>query len=155
MPEYTRSDTSTNWQAESRAHEARPGARQSGWAGWLVFAGVMLAVVGVFQVLEGVTALVNDDVFVVRSDSLVVSVDYTAWGWVHLLLGVVAVVAGGLLLRGNMVGRILAGAIAAWNMLLHFAFLPAQPLWGVVAIALNALVLYAITVHGAELKSRR
>jgi hypothetical protein len=151
MSDYTRSD----WQAESRAHEARAGAPQSAWAGWLVFAGVLLAVVGVFQIMEGVTALLDDEVFVVRSDSLIVSVDYTAWGWAHLLLGVVAVVAGGLLLRGNMVGRVLAGIIAAANMLLHFAFLPAHPLWGMIAIALNALVLYAIIVHGAELKSRR
>jgi hypothetical protein len=155
MPEYSRSDTRTDWQAQAGAHAPGPGERPSGWAGWLVFAGVMLAVVGLFQAMTGLTAILDDGFFVVRSDSLIISVDYAYWGWAHLLLGVVAIVAAALLLRGNVVGRVLAGIIAAVSILLHLAFLPAYPWWSVLAIAFNVIVLYAITMHGAELHSRR
>jgi hypothetical protein len=144
----------SDWQAEAGIHPARPGERPTGWAGWLVFAGVMLAVVGVLEALTGLTALFKDDYFVVPSRSLVVSFDYTAWGWTHLALGVVALVASYLLLRGNMVGRILATVFAGVNVLVNFAFLQAYPWWSILAITLNILVIYAITMHGAELKSR-
>jgi hypothetical protein len=155
MPEYSRSDTRTDWQAQAGVHAPRPGERPTGWAGWLVFAGIMLAVVGLFQAMTGLTALLDDGFFVVRSDSLIISVDYTYWGWAHLVLGTVAVVAAGLLLRGNVVGRVMAGIIAVVSVLVHLAFLPAYPWWSVLAIGFNVLVLYAITMHGAELKSTR
>jgi hypothetical protein len=105
--------------------------------------------------MTGLTALLNDSFFVVRSDRLIVGADYVYWGWGFLLLGVVAMVAAGLLLRGNMIGRILAVVIVGVGTLLHFVFLPAHPAWSVLGIALNFLVLYAITAHGAELKSPR
>jgi hypothetical protein len=149
-----RSDMRSDWQAEAGIRPPRPGERPTHWAGWLVFAGVMLAIVGLFEAMAGLTALFNDDYFVVPSASLVVSVDYTYWGWVHLALGAVALVAGYLLLRGNMVGRILATVIAGVNVVVHFVFLEAYPWWSVVAIAFNISVIYAITMHGAELKSR-
>jgi hypothetical protein len=115
----------------------------------------MLAVVGLFQAMTGLTALFNDEILVVRSDALIVALDYTYWGWVHLLLGAVALVASYLLLRGNMVGRVVATVIAVVNVLVSFAFLPAQPWWSLLTIAFNVVVIYAITTHGAELKSRR
>jgi hypothetical protein len=151
----TRDDTRSNWQAESRVRPPGPGGRQSGWGSLLVFAGVMLAVVGAFQVMTGLTAMLNDEILVVRSDSLIVKLDYTYWGWLHLLLGAVALVASYLLLRGNMVGRVLATNIAGLNMLVSFVFLPAQPWWSVISIAFNVTVIYAIAAHGAELRSRR
>ena len=151
----TRDDARSNWQAEAGVRPPRPGERPAGWGSLLVFAGVMLAVVGLFQAMTGLTALFNDDILVVRSDALIVSLDYTFWGWVHLLLGLVALVASYLLLRGNMVGRVVATVIAVVNVLVAFAFLPAQPWWSILTITFNVLVIYAITTHGAELKSRR
>jgi hypothetical protein len=151
----TRDYTRSNWQAEAGVRAPLPGERPTGWGSLLVFAGVMLAVVGLFQAMTGLTALLNDEILVVRSDSLIVSLDYTYWGWVHLLLGAVALVASYLLLRGNMVGRVVATAIAVVNTLVSFAFLPAQPWWSLLTIAFNVVVIYAITTHGAELKSRR
>jgi hypothetical protein len=151
----TRDDTRSNWQAEAGVRAPRPGERPAGWGSLLVFAGVMLAVVGLFQAMTGLTALFNDEILVVRSDALIVALDYTYWGWVHLLLGAVALVASYLLLRGNMVGRVVATVIAVVNVLVSFAFLPAQPWWSLLTIAFNVVVIYAITTHGAELKSRR
>jgi hypothetical protein len=150
----TRDDTRSNWQAEAGVRPPLPGERPSGWGSLLVFAGVMLAVVGLFQAMTGLTALFEDQKLVVRSDALIVSVDYTYWGWAHLLLGAVAIVAAYLLLRGNMVGRVVATVIAGVNVLVSFAFLPAQPWWSIIMIAFNVTVIYAITTHGAELRSR-
>jgi hypothetical protein len=145
----------SNWQAESGIHPPGPGERPTGWAGYLTFAGVMLAVVGLFQFMTGLTALLNDDFFVVRSDSLLVTVDFDVLGWILLVLGAVAIVTSSLLLRGNVVGRVLAGIIAGASVLLHLAVLQAYPLWGVLAIAFNVLVIYAVTMHGGELTSSR
>ena len=149
--DYARSD----WQAEAGARAVRPGERPAGWGSLIVFAGVMLGVVGLFQAMTGLSALFNDEIFAVRSDALIVTLDYTVWGWVHLLIGAVELVASFLLLRGNMVGRVVATVIAAANVLVSFAFLPAHPWWGLLTIAFNVAVIYAITTHGAELKSRR
>lgn len=151
----SRSDTRSDWQAEAGIRPPRPGERPSHWAAWLVFAGVMLAVVGLFHAMAGLTALLDDEVLVVRSDSLIVGFDYTVWGWTHLLLGLVALVASYLLVRGNMVGRVLATGIAALSALVSFVFLPAQPWWSTLAITFNVLVIYAITAHGGELKTPR
>ena len=104
--------TGSNWQAQSRVHEVSVD-RPSGWAAYLVFAGVMLGLVGLFELMAGFAALLDDSTLVVRSDRLVISVDYTVWGWAHLLLGVVALVTAFLLVRGNPVGRMLGVAIAA------------------------------------------
>jgi hypothetical protein len=148
----SRSDVRTNWQAESGLRPPRPGERPTHWGALLVFAGVMLGVVGLFHAMAGFTALLDDEVLVVRAHNLVVSFDYAVWGWVHLLVGLVALVASYLLLRGNIVGRALAVGVAVLSMVVDFAFLPAQPWWSALGIVFNVVIVYAITAHGAELK---
>jgi hypothetical protein len=59
----------------------------TGWAGWVVFAAVMLIMLGTFQIIEGLVALFDDGFYLVRSNGLVVDVDYNTWGWVHLAIG--------------------------------------------------------------------
>jgi hypothetical protein len=146
--------STSNWQAQSRAHEVDVG-RPTGWAAYLVFAGVMLGLVGLFQIMAGLTALFNDDILVVTSDRLLVSVDYTVWGWAHLLLGALAIVTSFLLLRGNPVGRMAGIAIAAVSAVANLGFLSANPAWAITVIAFDVVVIYAIAVHGGELRSRR
>jgi hypothetical protein len=145
----------SDWQAQSRVREPRGGERQTSWGSFLVFAGVMLAVVGLLQAIAGLTALLNDEVLVVRSDGTAFGLDFTTWGWFHLLLGAVALVASFLLLRGNMVGRSLAVGVAVVSALNAFAFLPAQPFWSALIIGIDVLVIYAVVAHGNELASRR
>jgi hypothetical protein len=106
-------------------------------------------------VMEGVTALVNDDFYVVRPDALLVAVGYTVWGWVHLVLSVVGIVTGAGLMRGNPVARVVAVAYAAVSALVHLAFLPAYPVWSALVIAFDVVVIYAVTVHGREVASTR
>jgi hypothetical protein len=148
----TRSEA--NWQAQSRVHEMDVG-RRTGWAGWVTFAGVMLALLGLFHVMAGFSALFQDEVFAVRPSGLLVHVSYDTWGWVYILLGVVAIATASLLLRGNMVGRVLAVVIASLSALANLAFLNANPWWAVLAIAFNVVVIFAVTVHGGELKNGR
>ncbi len=153
MPGRSRSDTRTNWQAEAGVRPAVPGEGPTGWAGLLVFAGVMMALGGLLHALAGLTALFDDGYLAVGSESLIVSVDYDVWGWAHVLVGVGAIVAAALLLRGIMAGRVMGVVIAAVSASLHFAFLPAYPWWSVLAIGFDVLVIYALSMHGAELKS--
>jgi hypothetical protein len=123
------------------------------WAGWVVFGGVMLIMLGTFQIIEGLVALFDDGFYAVSSKGLVVNVDYNTWGWVHTLIGVVAVAAGLGLLAGNMAARIVGVGIAFLSALVNLAFISAYPLWSTIMITVDVIVIYAIIVHGRELKS--
>jgi hypothetical protein len=83
----------------------------------------------------------------------VVNVDYNTWGWTHIIIGLVAVLAGVGLLAGNMAARIVGVGIAFLSALVNLAFISAYPVWSVILITLDVIVIYAIIVHGRELKS--
>jgi hypothetical protein len=123
-----------------------------GWLGWIFFAGVLLIMVGVLQVIEGLVALFDDGYYVVGADQLAAPVDYTVWGWVHLLVGVVAALIGVGLLTGNTVARGAAVGLASFSALASLAFVAAAPAWSVIIIAVDVLVIFAIVVHGGELE---
>jgi hypothetical protein len=85
----------------------------------------------------------------------VITVDYTAWGWAHLVLGVVAIGAGLGLLVGYMWARVLAVIFAVVSAVVNLAFLNAAPVWSTIIIAFDILVIWAVTVHGSEMKTNR
>ena len=124
----------------------------SGWVGWVIFGSMMLIMVGSFQVILGLTALLNSDYYAVGRNGLVVNVDFTTWGWAHLALGAVALAAAFGLLTGSMWARVLGIAVAMVGALVNLAFISAFPIWGITVITLDVLVIYAIAVHGGELK---
>jgi hypothetical protein len=123
------------------------------WAGWVVFAGMMMIMLGFFQAIEGLVALFKDSYYVVRPSGLLVHVNYTTWGWVHLVIGIVAVLTGFGLLAGNMFARVIGVGIAVVSALVNMAFVSAYPIWSIIIIAVDVVVIYAITVHGRELKA--
>src|SRR3954447_593837 len=82
-----------------------PEPEHSAWGGWVTFAGITITLVGVVHAIEGLVALVEPDHFLVGSSGLVLTLSYTAWGWIHLVLGVVLVVAGVGVLNRNRVSR--------------------------------------------------
>jgi hypothetical protein len=127
-------------------------AGPSAWAGWVVFGGVMLIMMGSFQVIEGLVALFDDGFYAVRSNGLVVNVDYNTWGWVHLIIGIVGVLAGLGLLVGNMLARVVGVAAAFLSAIVNLAFISAYPVWSAIVITLDVIVIYAVIVHGRELK---
>ena len=124
----------------------------SGWTGWIVFAGVMMLMMGAFHVIQGLVALFQDTYYLVGQEGLVVQVDYTTWGWVHTILGAVVILAGVALLAGQMWARIVAIILAFGSALVNIAFLGAYPLWSLTMIAIDVLVIYAVTMHGKEMK---
>jgi hypothetical protein len=126
-------------------------AQATGWVGFIAFAGVILIIVGVLQAIYGLVAIFNDN-WVVFGDKANLLVDLTVWGWVHLVLGVVLVLAGIGVFTGNVVARTVGVIAAAVSMVANFAVLPAYPLWGLVIIALDALVIYALIAHGREIR---
>jgi hypothetical protein len=125
----------------------------TGWVGWVVFAGVMMVLSGTFQAIEGLAAIFNDDYFLVGRNGLLVDVDYTAWGWTHLILGLIVVAAGFALMAGQTWARVVAIVLAGASAILHLAFLAAYPIWALTVILLDIIVIFAVAVHGRELRS--
>ncbi len=132
------------------AYEAPP--EPTGWAGWVIFGGMMMIMLGTFQAIAGLVALLDDGYYLVGSNGLVVNVDYTVWGWTHLIVGLVAVAAGYGLFRGAMWARILGITVALVSAIVNFAFMAAFPFWALTMITLDVLIIYAIAAHGRELK---
>jgi hypothetical protein len=123
------------------------------WAGWVVFGGAMLIMMGLFQVIEGLVALFDDGFYAVDSNGLVVQVDYNTWGWIHLVIGLVGILVGIGLTAGNMAARVAGVGIAFLSALVNLVFISANPVWSVIVITLDVIVIYAIIVHGRELKN--
>jgi uncharacterized membrane protein len=135
-----------------RSYEGVQPTRVTAWAGWIVFAVFMMVLVGMFHAIAGLVALFKDEYFVVRSSGLIINVDYTTWGWIHLLGGVVIAAAGVCLLTGQVWARIVAAVVALVSALINFSFLDARPLWSAIMIAVDVLVIWAVLVHGSEMR---
>jgi hypothetical protein len=133
----------------------RYGDAPTAWAGWVVFGGVMLIMLGSFQIIQGLVALFDDGFYAVASNGLVVDVDYNTWGWIHLVIGLIAVLTGLGLLAGNMAARVAGVAIAFLSALVNLAFITAYPVWSTIMITLDVIVIYAIIVHGREVQAYR
>jgi hypothetical protein len=129
--------------------------RSTGWTGWIVFAAFMMFLNGVIGAMEGLVALINDDYYPVGPSGLALSVNYTAWGFVHLIVGVAVFAAGIGVLSGNVVARGVGVVLAGVNALVAMVFIQAAPGWGFLVITVDLLVIYALTVHGDEMRDRR
>lgn len=124
----------------------------SGWVGWVYFAGIMLLLLGAFQLIEGLTALFNRPYLLVNSNGLLVTVDLSAWGWLHLLIGVVALVAGWGVMVAKRWAQILGIVLAGVSAIVNLTYIAAYPLWSVVVITVDVIVIYALAVHGREVQ---
>lgn len=123
----------------------------SGWTGWVGFGGLMLVLVGLFHAVDGLVALLDEGYYAVGPAGMAVHIDYTVWGWLHLGLGVLAVAVGIGVLSGRPVAQAAAAVIAAASALVHLVFIPAYPVWSIIVITLDVLVIYALVVHGHEI----
>jgi hypothetical protein len=128
---------------------SRAGGRSTGWVGWIVFGGALLILVGVFNVVVGLTALFGGQVLVTGAAGALL-LDVTGWGWVHLVVGVLLVLVGAGLFTNNTAARVTGVVLAGLNAIAHLAFVPVYPAWSLLIIALDVLVLWAILVHGGE-----
>lgn len=118
-------------------------------AGLTVFAAVMMMMIGAFQAIQGIIALANDTFYVVGQE-YVFQFDVTTWGWIHLILGVVVAVAGYFVLQAKVWARTVGVIVAVISALFNFAWLPYYPVWSILIIALNVVVIWALTVRGRD-----
>ncbi|WP_143234904.1 DUF7144 family membrane protein [Paractinoplanes atraurantiacus] len=126
--------------------------RVTAWAGWVVFAAVLLGIVGILQVTLGIIALFRHELFAIDESRLLVATSWTAWGWTHLIIGAVQIVVGLGLLAGASWGRIFAVVLAFLSSLTNLAFLAAFPVYSLLIISFNMITIYAITAHGKEVR---
>ena len=131
---------------------ADPGDNVTGWVGWVFFAGIIMFTGGFVNLVEGLVALWKHHYYLVPSSGLVVSLNYTTWGWILVILGLVLLFAGYGVMVGQTWARVVGVLVAVVNAVVNMVFMPAYPLWAVIGITLDVLVVYALVVHGRELK---
>jgi hypothetical protein len=123
----------------------------SGWVGWIAFAAAIMLLLGCLHLFQGLVALFRDEVFI-ASDELVVNIDYTAWGVVHILGGALLLAAAFGVLSGKVWARSLGVLLALGSALANVAFIGAYPFWSLIMVALDIVIILALTVHGSEIK---
>jgi hypothetical protein len=124
----------------------------TGWVGWIFFASIMMMLEGGFQIIDGLVAIFRNNFFLVHGRSVVVF-NVTAWGWINFSIGIITVLAAMALMRGALWARMLAIFLAGLSLLANIAFLPAYPIWSIAVGLMDVLVIYAVAMHGNELKA--
>jgi hypothetical protein len=125
----------------------------TGWVGWGRFAAIVLVVSGIFSVVQGIVALAAPDTYFVVTQKGLAIFNVNGWGWWTMIVGILLVLIGGALFTGATWARVLAVVIAIVSAVGQLFLIPAQPWWALIIIAVDVLVIYAVTVHGRELKS--
>ena len=122
-----------------------------GWAvGFILFAAVMMIMVGVFQALQGLVGIFENE-FYVPTRNYLFEFDATSWGWTHLLLGLLVAFAGYGLLSGKTWARATAIFLAVLSAIANFAFIPYYPFWSLTIIALDVFIIWALAAHGRDI----
>lgn len=127
----------------------------TGWVGWGVFAAIVLIIAGGFDVLYGFIALaMPDSAYLTTPAGALFIFDVQGWGWWHVISGALLIVIGAALFSGATWARIAAVILVIFNAIGQLFLLPVQPWWSLIVLTLDILVIYALTVHGRELKTR-
>jgi hypothetical protein len=124
---------------------------RTGWTGWIAFAGVMMIISGGLNAFYGLVGIVNDD-WVVWTNRASLTLDISQWGWVHLIVGLVVLLAGIGVFSGNILARIVGVIAVSVSLISNFLFIPAYPLWALIVITIDVLVIWALTAHGSEMR---
>ncbi len=124
----------------------------TGWVGWIAFAGVMMIIGGVLNAIYGLVAIFNGT-WVAWSNTTHVYWSVSTWGWVQLAVGAVVILAGLGVFTGNIVARTVGVVIAGLSMVANFFFVPIYPFWALTVIVVDALVIWALTAHGREVRA--
>jgi hypothetical protein len=149
MSEQAVHGTTAAGSSASRVTGTRTRSR-SLWVGWVFFGSAMMIMLGAFNLIEGFVALFNDEYYVPTPQGLLLF-DLTAWGWIHVITGALAVVVGVGVFSGATWARICGVIVCGFNAIAQLAFLSAYPVWAILVIALDVLVIYALIAHGDEL----
>ena len=124
-------------------------APRRGATGLTTFAGVMMIMAGGFQLFNGLVALLANE-FYVNTPNYLFKFDATRWGWIHLLVGLLVLLAGFAVLAGQTWGRVVGIVLAVLSAMANFAFIPYYPFWSLTIIALDVFVIWALATHGRD-----
>lgn len=128
-------------------------APASGWAvGWTIYAAVWMWILGFFHALAGFAGIVEDEILVATPNYLL-QFDVTTWGWIHLILGIVVLIAGFSVFNGAVWARAVGVVVAAVSIISNFAWLPYQPWWSIIMMTAGAFVIWALTAHGRDISA--
>lgn len=115
-------------------------------------AGLLLVLVGFFHIAQGIVDLTNNDFYTI-TQNWVFRFNVTTWGWLHVLGGIVVLLAGVGLFTGSVLARTVAVIVAMISIILSFLWLPYYPTWSVLIIAFDFVVIWALTFHGRDIVS--
>jgi hypothetical protein len=118
--------------------------------GWAAFAATMILIAGVFNVIYGLAAIIEDDYFI--ADELLFG-DLSLWGWIHLIIGIAQVVTSMLIFGGSDFGAVLGIMFAGFSAIAALLAIGAYPIWSVIILVVDGLIIYALTVYGDSLKA--
>ena len=149
----TETAPSANVRTDVPRQSSRSAPPATGWVGWIAFAAAMMIMIGFLHAIQGLVAIFNDEYYLVGKNGLTLEIDYTAWGWTHLVLGLLVAAAGFALFTGKMWARVVGIGLAMLSLLANFAFIAAYPFWSTIVIAIDVFVILALTVHGREMES--
>ena len=126
---------------------------ESSGAGWKTFAGIMIIIVGIFNVIDGLRAVTSSNQVenILGNVELPLTNDVKTWGWVVLIIGAVMILAGFLIFSGNMFGRIVGVVVAGGNMIVQLSYLDHNPFWSFTIIIVDVLIIYGLVAHGGRI----
>jgi hypothetical protein len=135
-------------------HGASRGHIRSGWVGWVYFAGTVLVLIGAVQFINGLFALSRSGTTFITPSGMSVQLSYAGVGWSFLIMGIVLAASGGGVLAGRTWARTVAIILAAASLVANLMVFAAYPLWSALVIVLDVVVIYALAVHGGEVRRR-
>jgi vacuolar-type H+-ATPase subunit I/STV1 len=124
----------------------------TGWVGWIIFAAVFMITIGAINIIQGLAALFRDDVYWETVRGNVVTFNVTTWGWFSLIFGILLILVGVLLMQGSTFARVMGILLVSLNLINQFGWASFYPFWAIIVIAIDIVILYALIVHGGELK---
>lgn len=117
--------------------------------GWVMFAGVIMIIVGLLHAIAGMVAIFQPDLYVTTEDNTLLF-SYAQWGWVHFILGLVAIGAASSLFAGKFWGRFVAIVLASVSIVVNFGFMWAYPIWSILVIAIDFMIIYAVAMYSGQ-----
>lgn len=123
----------------------------TGWSGWIIFASVVMIISGIVHLIYGLGGIFTQDWYAYTSTGTYV-LSLSAWGWTIFITGILLILSALLLLSGNMFGRIMGTILALLSIVFNVGMIGAAPLWSIIAIIVDVIIIYAIVAHGSEMK---
>jgi hypothetical protein len=112
-------------------------------AGLTLFAAVFMVIGGSFHAIQGLAAILDEDFFAV-AESYAYDLDVVAWGWLHLITGLIVALTGLFLLSGSLLARMVALFIVVVSAIINFIYIPYQPLWSIVLLVVDGAIVWAL-----------